>query len=188
VESASAVGAALVKKEYDAMVDREDKKVIISTCCHTVNLLVQKHYPGALPCLAAVLSPHAGPLHGYQAPPPRRKDGFYRPLHIQKSGGKTGGDEGLTRLFPIAGGILRSMEKNNPAYAYMAVDGMEKCIKTLENLPICRVRQIAYSTFTIIRIADCQEAEIIQYDNPHVIFLRSIFWQAPRRFPWVCQR
>ncbi|MDR2020232.1 MAG: serine/threonine-protein phosphatase, partial [Treponema sp.] len=39
-------------------------------------------------------------------------------------------------------------------------------------LPICKVRQIAYSTFTVVRIADNQ-AEIIQYDNPYVILLRQ---------------
>ncbi|MEG1501753.1 MAG: serine/threonine-protein phosphatase, partial [Clostridiales bacterium] len=40
-------------------------------------------------------------------------------------------------------------------------------------LPICSVRQVAYSTFTIIRLIDNQAAEIIQYDNPHVILLRD---------------
>ena len=39
-------------------------------------------------------------------------------------------------------------------------------------LPVCRVRQAAYSTFTIIRIENNREAELIQYDNPRVILLR----------------
>ena len=51
---------------------------------------------------------------------------------------------------------------------------IEDCVATIAaTLPICKVRQIAYSTFTIIRIADNQTAEIIQYDNPHVILLRN---------------
>jgi hypothetical protein len=51
---------------------------------------------------------------------------------------------------------------------------VEDCVATIAaTLPICRVRQIAYSTFTIIRITNYQEAEIIQYDNPQVIFLRG---------------
>jgi hypothetical protein len=50
---------------------------------------------------------------------------------------------------------------------------VEDCVETITaTLPICKVRQIAYSTFTIIRIADNQDAEIIQYDNPLVILLR----------------
>jgi hypothetical protein len=50
---------------------------------------------------------------------------------------------------------------------------VEDCVYTIAAiLPVCKERQIAYSTFTIIRIADNQNAEIIQYDNPHVILLR----------------
>jgi hypothetical protein len=51
---------------------------------------------------------------------------------------------------------------------------VEDCVSTIAaTLPICKVRNIAYSTFTIIRITDNLDAEIIQYDNPHVILLRS---------------
>jgi len=51
---------------------------------------------------------------------------------------------------------------------------VEDCIATIAaTLPICKVRQVAYSTFTIIRIINNSEAEIIQYDNPHVILLRN---------------
>ncbi|MDR1175315.1 MAG: serine/threonine-protein phosphatase [Treponema sp.] len=51
---------------------------------------------------------------------------------------------------------------------------VEDCVETIAaTLPICKIRQIAYSTFTIIRVTDTQEAEIIQYDNPYVILLRD---------------
>lgn len=51
---------------------------------------------------------------------------------------------------------------------------IEECVSTIAStLPVCEVRKIAYSTFTIIRIENNEEAEIIQYDNPHVIFLRD---------------
>ncbi len=51
---------------------------------------------------------------------------------------------------------------------------LEDCVETIAaTLPICSVRGVAYSTFTIIRIVDNKEAEIIQYDNPHVILLRD---------------
>lgn len=52
--------------------------------------------------------------------------------------------------------------------------GIEDCVETIAStLPVCEVRKVAYSTFTIIRIVDNEEAEIIQYDNPHVVFLRD---------------
>ena len=51
---------------------------------------------------------------------------------------------------------------------------LEMCVDTIaKTLPICSVRQVAYSTFTIVRVIDNKEAEIAQYDNPHVILLRD---------------
>lgn len=51
---------------------------------------------------------------------------------------------------------------------------IEECISTIAStLPVCETRKIAYSTFTIIRVTDNKYAEIIQYDNPHVILLRN---------------
>lgn len=51
---------------------------------------------------------------------------------------------------------------------------LENCVKTIaETLPVCSQRNVAYSTFSIIRVIDNMEAEIIQYDNPHVIMLRE---------------
>ena len=52
----TAVGATIVKKAYDAMLE-EDRDVIISSCCHSVNMLIKRHYPECLPYLADVLSP-----------------------------------------------------------------------------------------------------------------------------------
>ncbi len=40
-------------------------------------------------------------------------------------------------------------------------------------LPVCAVRGIAYSTFTIIRLVNNERAEIMQYDSPKVILLRD---------------
>jgi hypothetical protein len=51
---------------------------------------------------------------------------------------------------------------------------IEDCVQTItETLPVCSVRKMAYSTFTIIHIINNEEAEIIQYDNPNVILLRG---------------
>lgn len=51
---------------------------------------------------------------------------------------------------------------------------IEDCVSTIAaTLPVCSVRGVAYSTFTIMHIVNNSELEIIQYDNPHVIMLRD---------------
>ena len=51
---------------------------------------------------------------------------------------------------------------------------IEECVSTIAaTLPVCSLRGVAYSTFTIIHILDNEVAEIIQYDNPHVILIRD---------------
>ena len=48
------------------------------------------------------------------------------------------------------------------------------CVETIAaTLPICSVRGVAYSTFTIIHVVDNETAEIIEFDNPQVIVLRE---------------
>ena len=58
----------------------------------------------------------------------------------------------------------------------MMAEGLsvEDCVETIAaTLPICSVRGVAYSTFTIIHVKNNEEADIIQYDNPRVIILRD---------------
>lgn len=51
---------------------------------------------------------------------------------------------------------------------------IEECVNTIaQTLPVCSVRQVAYSTFTIIKLYHNKEVYIIQYDNPDVILLRG---------------
>ena len=51
---------------------------------------------------------------------------------------------------------------------------LEECVSTIAaTLPICSVRGVAYSTFTIIHLINNEVAELIQYDNPHVIMFRD---------------
>ena len=51
---------------------------------------------------------------------------------------------------------------------------LEECVGTIAaTLPVCSVRGVAYSTFTIVHLINNETAEIIQYDNPHVILIRD---------------
>ena len=59
---------------------------------------------------------------------------------------------------------------------------LEECVETIAaTLPVCSVRGVAYSTFTIIHLKNNQVAEVIQYDNPHVIVIRDEqVWEYPK--------
>lgn len=51
---------------------------------------------------------------------------------------------------------------------------LEECVSTIAaTLPVCSVRGVAYSTFTILHILNGDTMEMIQYDNPQVIVLRN---------------
>jgi len=51
---------------------------------------------------------------------------------------------------------------------------LEECVEAVaQTLPVCSVRGVAYSTFTIIHLKNNETAEIIQYDNPQVIMIRN---------------
>ena len=52
--------------------------------------------------------------------------------------------------------------------------GLEDCVSTIAaTLPVCSVRGVAYSTFSILHLIDNETAEIIQYDNPMAILIRN---------------
>ena len=58
----------------------------------------------------------------------------------------------------------------------MMAEGLpiEECVSTIAaTLPVCSIRGVAYSTFTIIHLMNNETAEIIQYDNPQVIIIRD---------------
>ncbi len=51
---------------------------------------------------------------------------------------------------------------------------LEDCVSTIAaTLPVCSLRGVAYSTFTLLHLIDNDSAEIVQYDNPKVIFIRD---------------
>ena len=90
-----------------------------------------------------------------------------------------GGDDDLTLV--LADGLGSGVKANilstltSKILCTMISGGipLEECVSTIAStLPVCSVRQVAYSTFTIIRILDTKMAHIIQFDNPATIVLR----------------
>ena len=160
----TALGATVVKREYDRMTHDGAHSVILSSCCHTVNLLIQKYYPQALPYLAHVLSPMQAHCTDLKRRHPDARTVFIGPCISKKDEAERypgivdcaltfeeltewlqeanvsipqladTGAAGKARLFPTTGGILRSMAADNPAYTYLAIDGVENCMQVLEDV------------------------------------------------------
>ena len=74
----------------------------------------------------------------------------------------------------VKASILSTLTSKIISTMMAAEISLEECVATIAaTLPVCSVRQVAYSTFTIMRIVENEYAEIIQYDNPLVILLRD---------------
>jgi len=162
----TAIGATLVKQQYDDLITSENVPIIISSCCHTVNSLIQKYYPEALPYLAKILSPMQAHCQKLKEDHPGAYTVFIGPciskkeeadqypgivdcvltfeeltewlkeanITLKKPEAKEESEEGRARLFPIPGGIIRSMLSQSKEYNYLAVDGIDNCVRALTNI------------------------------------------------------
>ena len=160
----TAIGATIVKNEYDHMINSESSDVIISSCCHSVNLLVQKYFPKLLPYLADVLSPMQAHCTEIKKRIPNAKTVFIGPCVAKKDEAqmyegvvdavltydeltemlaeknivpekkKDSNENSRARFFPTSGGILKTMALANPNYSYMTIDGTENCIAALRDI------------------------------------------------------
>lgn len=160
----TAVGATIVKTEYERMVREDRRDIIITSCCSSVNLLIQKYYPQALPYLADVLSPMQAHCQDIKKRFPGVKTVFIGPCVAKKDEAANWSqytDEALTfeeltkwlneenitiersidsnqksraRLFPTTGGILHTMTERDPEYTYLAFDGVDNCKQALEEI------------------------------------------------------
>ena len=160
----TAVGATMVKNEYDRILDEGTRDVIITSCCHSVNLLIQKYFPAILPYLADVLSPMQAHCADIKKRIPGAKTVFIGPCVAKKDEAqhyegtvdavltfdeltawmrsenvvpeqnRGSNEKSRARLFPTSGGILKTMALNNPEYSYMAIDGTDNCIAALKDI------------------------------------------------------
>ena len=80
----TALGATMVKKEYERMIREDVRDIIISSCCHSVNLLIQKYFPFALQYLADVMSPMQAHCQDIKKRYPGAKTVFIGPCVAKK--------------------------------------------------------------------------------------------------------
>ena len=80
----TAIGATIVKTEYERMIREDNRNIIISSCCHSVNLLIQKYFPMALQYLADVMSPMLAHCQDIKRRHPDAKTVFIGPCVAKK--------------------------------------------------------------------------------------------------------
>ena len=166
----TAIGATMVKKEYERMLNEEARDVIITSCCHSINLLIQKYFPAALEYLADVVSPMQAHCLDLKKRYPNCKTVFIGPCVAKKDEAEhyegivdavltfeeltrwlekedillekimDADENSRARFFPTTGGVLKTMERR-PDFTYMALDGVENCIEALKEVVAGKVHK-----------------------------------------------
>lgn len=160
----TAIGATIVKNEYERMLREEERDILISSCCHSINLLIQKYFPSVMEHLADVLSPMQAHCREIKKRFPNVKTVFIGPCvakkdeaaryggfvdavltfeeltkwmhaeHIELKAETDDEEPGRARFFPTTGGVLKTMAQNAPGYTYIALDGVDNCIAALKDI------------------------------------------------------
>ena len=160
----TAIGAQIVSREYERMIASGEHDVIISSCCHSVNSLIQKYHPLALPYLAPVLSPMLAHCKLIKEQDPSAACVFIGPCISKKEEAELYGicdvvltfeeletwmeEAGLSldskaaedapgklaRFYPIKGGVIKTMKTEGTGYTYLSVDGVQNCIAALKEI------------------------------------------------------
>lgn len=160
----TAIGATMVKRDFERIAREERENIVITSCCHSVNLLIQKHYPELLRYLADTVSPMQAHCLDIKRRIPDAKTVFIGPCVAKKDEAQRyegivdaaltfeelsqwmaeenvvpekkmdHTEESRARFFPTAGGILKTMTEFNPDFQYMVVDGTQNCIAALQDI------------------------------------------------------
>ncbi len=160
----TALGASMVKTEYERMIKEDKRDIIISSCCHSINLLIQKYFPKELELLADVLSPMQAHCKDIKKRYPNAKTVFIGPCVAKKDEAEhyegivdavltyeeltswlkaekielekemDSNPKSRARFFPTVGGILKTMDTTDSGYTYLALDGVENCMAALKDI------------------------------------------------------
>ena len=167
----TAIGATIVKNEYERILREEDRDIIITSCCHSINLCIQKYFPRALEYLADVVSPMQAHCMDIKKRYPNAKTVFIGPCVAKKDEAYRSHGivdavltfEDLTnwlkaeyislehtmdveensraRFFPTAGGVLKTMAQEISGYTYLSFDGVENCMAALKDIESGKVHK-----------------------------------------------
>ena len=167
----TAIGATHVKNEYERMLKEDSRDVVISSCCHSINLLIQKQFPSLLVYLADVQSPMQAHCADIKRRDPRARCVFIGPCVAKKDEADhykgivdavltfeeltnwlkeekielrremIPDDNSRARFFPTTGGILKTMKQDAPGYTYLAIDGVENCMAALKDIESGRIHK-----------------------------------------------
>ena len=158
----TALGATLVKREYEKQLQEQSMDVIISSCCHSVNLLIRKYYPELIKYLSPVVSPMIAHSQDIKRRMPEAKTVFIGPCLSKKDEAENSpvdavltfdelsrmfaaanivpepvldsANESRARLFPTVGGILKTMDIPDTGYTCLTVDGTDNCKAALADI------------------------------------------------------
>lgn len=160
----TAIGATIVKNQYEKLLNDEHRDIVITSCCHSVNLLIQKYFPDELKYLADVVSPMQAHALDIKRRVPEAKVVFVGPCVAKKDEAEhyegivdavltfeeltewlaseriklqadvDENDNSCARFFPTTGGILKTLSEQLPEYNYIAIDGIENCMAALRDI------------------------------------------------------
>ncbi len=160
----TAIGATIVKNQYEKLLKDEHRDIVITSCCHSVNLLIQKYFPDELKYLADVVSPMQAHALDIKRRVPEAKVVFVGPCVAKKDEAEhyegivdavltfeeltewlaseriklqadvDENENSRARFFPTTGGILKTLSEQLPEYNYIAIDGIENCMAALRDI------------------------------------------------------
>ena len=158
----TAIGATIVKREYERLLREQEQDIIITSSCASLNLLIEKHCPELRQYLAPVVSPMIAHAMDIKRRMPEAKVVFIGPCVARKQEFEgTAVDAVLTfeefdqmrisanieitpefgesfhgraRSFPITGGILKSMDIPDTGYQCIATNGPKNCMNALNDI------------------------------------------------------
>lgn len=74
----------------------------------------------------------------------------------------------------VKANILATLTSKILGTMFLGGASIDECVETIvKTLPVCQVRKVAYSTFSILQIFKNKMAYLVEFDNPSCVFIRD---------------